>query len=98
MEHIQQPAPVAIVTRPHPMVVVMSLWGPYPRQVEPGVVIELMQGDDQVPDPGGGDVGPHKDGPNRHREDAVEEEVYRVAVSCGQSYGGFPLVMALRQV
>ena len=77
------------------MVVVMSLRGPHPRQVEPGVVIELMQGDDQVPDPGGGDVGPHKDGPNRHREHTVEEEVYWMAISCGQSYGGFSLVISI---
>ena len=49
-------------------------------------------------DTGSGDVGLDKDGPNRHREDTVEEEVYWVAVSCGQSYGGFPLMVALRQI
>ena len=80
------------------MVVVMSLWGPHPGQVEPGVVVELMHGDDQVPDPGGGDVGPHKNWSNRHREDTVEEEVHWVTISCCQSYGGFPLVVALRQI
>jgi hypothetical protein len=56
-----------------------------------------MEGDDQVPDPGGGDVGPDQDGSHRHGEDTVEEEVYWMTISCCCCYGGFPLMMALTQ-
>ena len=37
----------------------------------------------------------HHDRAHRHRQDAVEEEVYRVAVGSGRCYGSPPGVVAL---
>ena len=37
-----------------------------------------MQGDDEVPQPGGGEVGADEDGPEGHGQHAVEEEVHLV--------------------
>ena len=62
VENIQQPAPVPKVPSAHPVVIVMSLGGSEPGEVKPRVIIELVQGDDQVPEPGGAQVGPDKDG------------------------------------
>ena len=73
----------------------MGLGGPQPGQVEAAVVVELVEGDDEVPEPGGGEVGPHQDGAQGDGQHAVEEEVQRVTVGCGHSYGSPPVVVAL---
>ena len=59
------------------------------------MIIKLVQCDDQVPEPGSGHVGPHKDWTNRYGKDTVKEEVYWVPIGCGCCYGSLPLMMAL---
>ena len=95
VDHIQEAAPVPIVGPPSPVVVVVGLGRPQPGQVEAAVVVELVEGDDEVPEPGGGEVGPHQDGAQGDGQHAVEEEVQRVTVGCGNSYGSPPVVVAL---
>ena len=77
------------------MVIVVGLGRPQPRQVEAAVVVELVEGDDEVPQPGRGEVGPHQDGAQRDGQHAVEEEIYRVTVGRGHSYRGLPVVVGL---
>ena len=95
VDHIQEAAPVPIVGPPSPVVVVVGLGRPQPGQVEAAVVVELVEGDDEVPQPGRGEVGPHQDGAQRDGQHAVEEEIYRVTVGRGHSYRGLPVVVGL---
>ena len=95
MDHVQQPAPVTEVGEAGLVVEVVSLGGPAPGEVVAAVVIQLVESDDEVPDPGGGEVGPDQDRAQGHRQHAVQQEVYRVTVGSGDRHGSFPLVMGL---
>ena len=59
------------------------------------MVIQLVESDDEVPDPGGGDVGPHQHRAQGHGQHAVKEEVHGVTVGCSRSYGSLPVVVSL---
>ena len=73
----------------------MCLGGSQPGQVVATVVVQLVAGDDEVPQPGRGEVGPHHHGAQGDGQHAVEEEVQRVTVGRGHSYGGLPVVVGL---
>ena len=73
----------------------MGLTGPQPGQVVATVVVELVAGDDEVPQPGRGEVGPHHHGAQGDGQHAVEEEVHGVTVGCSCSYGSLPVVVGL---
>ena len=75
MENIQQPTPVTKVGQPSLVVIVVSLGWSDPGKVIAAVVIELMESDDDVPDPGSAKVGPDQDGAEGHGHHAVEHEV-----------------------
>ena len=77
------------------MVIVVGLTGPQPGQVVATVVVELVAGDDEVPQPGRGEVGPHHHGAQGDGQHAVEEEVHGVTVGCSCSYGSLPVVVGL---
>ena len=95
MQNVQQPSPVSKVGEASFVVEVVSLGGPAPGEVVPAVVTQLVESDDEVPDPGGGQVGPHQDRAQGHRQHAVQQEVYRVTVGGSQSYWSLPVVMLL---
>ena len=80
------------------MVIVVCLGGSQPGQVVTTVVVELVAGDDEVPQPGGGDVGPHQDGAQGDGQHAVKEEVHGVTVGCSSSYGSLPVVVGLKSL
>ena len=98
VENIQEAAPVTKVSQPSPVVIVVRLGGPQPGQVVTAVVIQLVESDDQVPHPGGGEVGPHHHGAQGHCQHAVKEEVQGVTVGCSSSYGSLPVVVGLRSL
>ena len=95
MEHVQQPTPVAEVGEAGLVVEVVSLGGPPPGEVVAAVVIQLVESDDEVPHPGGGQVGPHQDRAQGDRQDTVQQEVHRVTIGSGQGYRSSPVVMLL---
>ena len=95
VEDVQQAGPVTIVGQASPVVVVVGLGRPQPGQVVAAVVVQLVAGDDEVPQPGGGDVGPHQDGAQGDGQHAVKEEVHGVTVGCSCRYGGLPVVVRL---
>ena len=95
VEDVQEAGPVTIVGQASPVVVVVGLGRPQPGQVVAAVVVQLVAGDDEVPQPGGGEVGPHHHGAQGDGQHAVKEEVHRVPVGCSCSYGSLPVVMGL---
>ena len=54
-------------------------------QVLTRVVVELVECDDGVPEPGGGEVGAEEDGAEGDRQDAVQQEVNRVPARCNHN-------------
>ena len=77
------------------MVIVVGLTGPQPGEMVATVVVQLVAGDDEVPQPGRGEVGPHHHGAQGDGQHAVEEEVHGVTVGCSCSYGSLPVVVGL---
>ena len=95
MQSVHHPAPVAVVPVPNPVVELVALVGPHQRELVAAVVHDGVESDDEVPHPGGGQVGPHQDRAQGDGQDTVQQEVHRVTVCCGQGYWSSPVVMLL---
>ena len=59
------------------------------------MIIELMQHDDPIPDPGCAQVRPDQDGTKGHCQGTMHHEVKEVSLGCCCCYGGSPLMMGL---
>ena len=60
------------------------------------VVHDGVEGDDEVPDPGGGDVAAGEEGPDTDGKCGHQHSVHRVAVSSGGRDGSSELVVVLQ--
>jgi len=53
------------------MMVIVGLWRAEPGKVKARVVVDLMEGDDEVPEPGGREVRPNQNWTKRNRQNTV---------------------------
>ena len=96
MQSVHHPAPVAVVPVPNPVVELVALVGPHQRELVAAVVHDGVEGDDEVPDPGGGDVAASQEGADADGKSGHQDSVHRVAVASSGGYGSSELVMVLQ--
>ena len=73
-----------------------GLVGPEERQLVAAVVHDGVEGDDEVPDPGGRDVAASEEGPDTDGQAGHQDPVHWVAVPCSCCYGSSVLVVILQ--
>jgi len=71
MECVQDAGKVSVVGCTHLMMVIVGLWRAEPGKVKARVVVDLMEGDDEVPEPGGREVRPNQNWTKRNRQNTV---------------------------